>query len=240
MTRKEELSWMDMLREPAPAAASPKASVQIKAPAPQSTLSQKDLAGSNSGQVVSKSASTPALPTVSKEPVSPVSVSQKVPNSDATTTAPPIKKSVLITSNGNTNTTAPSSGAGLSSMGWADALYATKSEPAKPAGAAAGGQPTAEQSWMEFLSNTNDNSSMNWMEALRRPMPAPAASSDGAKVTNYLKNTIGKSQSRKDVGDLGTYFGVDSKRKGDDDDSIEQEQEGALLLMHRSFVSRLY
>lgn len=68
------------------------------------------------------------------------------------------------------------------------------------------------------------------MEALRRPMPAPATPADSQKVNHYLKTTIVKSkEAKKEAGDLGTYFGMDSKRKADDDSSESQEDGGMIV-----------
>jgi hypothetical protein len=120
-------------------------------------------------------------------------------------------------------------GAGQGSLDWIDALQVT-STPSKSAAGGAGGTQMNE-SWMEFLTTTNDNASMNWMEALRKPMPAPAAGlTDSTKTTQYIRQTISKSANKKEGVDLGTYFGVDSKRKVDDDSS-EGRDEGTLLFL---------
>lgn len=229
--RKEEVSWMDMLRQPsAPAQPSPKATLQVKQP-PQST-SQKELLPSSGGSTVAKSVSTPALSTVSKEQPPPVSVSQKVTSSETVSSIPIIKhqsSSTALTASANKE---PPTQA-VSGLTWADALAVT----AKPTaggsnagsqlqGSGSGAKDAPEQSWAEFLSNTNDNAPLNWMEALQKPMPAPAASANGTKVSAYLKNTIGKN-SKKDGGDLGAYFGIDSKRKADDDDGHDAPDDGA-------------
>lgn len=230
--RKEEVSWMDMLRQPsAPAQPSPKTTLQVKQP--QQSSSQKELLPSSGGSTVAKSVSTPALSTVSKEQPPPVSVSQKVTSSETASSIPIIKhqsSSTALNASGNKE---PSTTQAVSGLTWADALAVT----AKPAaggsntgsqlqGSGSGAKDAPEQSWAEFLSNTNDNAPLNWMEALQKPMPAPAASANGTKVSAYLKNTIGKN-SKKDGGDLGAYFGIDSKRKADDDDGHDAPDDGA-------------